>query len=98
MVAGDDLLSPLRNTIGVQGLTAEFGMGSGMAPALFSPAIFHVLCSASGWRLAGSDGVGADEDTRLRRPADALHVRNGSVREYCEWRTVWITGVIDSRE
>lgn len=37
--AGDDLLSRWCSIIGAAGLTAEFGMGSGVTPPLCSPAI-----------------------------------------------------------
>ena len=37
-IPGDDLLSRLSgNTIGVQGLTTVFGMGTGVSPALWTP-------------------------------------------------------------
>ena len=36
--AGNDLLSRSGSIIGAEGLTAEFGMGSGVAPLLWSPA------------------------------------------------------------
>ena len=34
---GDDLLSPVRTTIGRTGLASEFGMGSGVSPHVWSP-------------------------------------------------------------
>ena len=40
--AGNDLLSRGGSIIGAAGLTAEFGMGSGVAPLLWSPASDHL--------------------------------------------------------
>ena len=37
IIPGDDLLSPVRTTIGLTGLASEFGMGSGVSPPVYSP-------------------------------------------------------------
>ena len=48
--AGNDLLSPGRTTIGRLGLTAVFGMGTGVSPSVCSPARINIHARKSASR------------------------------------------------